>query len=206
MRIVRDETTGTYTFVAVTDEEVELLCAIRTRIEPEDKIIYCGRRRDESVEGDRFCVILLNAGGREERRTRTTESGMQVNVPVYVGGVPFTLCGTTEHDKRCVGSIRNACYFGSAGLIYLSTHDVDERPAIVVTCMRCPHCNANMVDMTSCEWRTCNACAATCDHRYERGVVHNPKTDIDIGVFCQKCGRAKRDTEEVTEPALNTGD
>lgn len=187
MHIIRDEKQATFTFIPVEAEEEQVIKSIVEKLQPEDFIFYGGKSRDKI---DKSCIIYLHAGSHEEERSRT-EGKITINHWVYVGGVKLTLIGTTKDDKHEVGCIRDTCYFSTGGLIFLKKTEVDDKIAIVVTAMRCKHCNAGMIDMGSCEWKTCDACAEKCQHTYSRGAIHGGGIDIGVGDFCDKCGRAR---------------
>lgn len=170
MRVIRDEKLATYTLVPIEQEEEQILASIAATIQTGDKLSYGGRGRDG--EDDKFCTVHL-----------------------HIGGVELVLGGSTEDDKYEVNGIRNTCYFGSGGLIFLGVVEVDGKKAIVTTAKYCKQCGGAMINCFACEWGICDACAAKCEHLYERGSIHGPKIDIGMGEFCGLCGRGKPKAE-----------
>jgi hypothetical protein len=122
-------------------------------LKPGDKISYGGRKTD--VEDDRFCDVYLHVGGHDEEKRETKGFIRTVNV----GGITLVLRGTTEEDKREVVQIRNMCFWGSGGLIFIRETRIDCKKAIVTTGKYCKHCGAGMINLTECEWNTCDACS-----------------------------------------------
>ena len=192
MRIIRDEKSATLTFVPVEMAEEQIVASIAAILKPEDRLSYGGRSQD----GDdaKFCIIHLHAGGREEWRAETC-GGMTVHHTVHIDSVELVLRGSTEEDKHEVGRIRDMCFFGSSGLIFICETEVDGKRSIVTTGLRCKHCGAGMIRYNDCEWKTCDACAAKCEHNYVRSMIHGGGLDIGIGEACNKCGRGKPKTE-----------
>lgn len=189
MKIIRDMQLATLTFVPVEATEKQIIASIAARLKPEDKLSYSGRGRD--VSDDKFCVIHLHAGGRKEERVKTDKNGT-VHRTVYVDSVELVLHGTTEEDKHEVSRIRDMCYYGSSGLIFIGEVEVDGVKAIVTTGLRCKHCDAGMIYYYNCEWKTCDACAAKCEHNYVRGMIHGGEVgDMGVGEYCDKCGQGK---------------
>ena len=193
MKIIRDKQLATLTFVPVESAEEQIVASIVAMLKPEDKLSYGGRERDG--DDDKFCIIHLHAGAREETQSKT-EGNITVTRDVHVGGVKLTLVGTTEEDKHEVGRIRDMCYFGSGGLIFIGETEVDGKKTIVTTGLRCRHCGAGMIRYSDCEWKTCDACAAKCEHNYVRGMIHGGGVgDMGVGEYCDKCGRGKPKAE-----------
>jgi hypothetical protein len=192
MKIIRDKQLATLTLVPVDADEKQVIVSIAAMLKPEDKLSYGRRGRDG--DDDKFCTVHLHAGARKERQSKT-EGNITVTRDVHIGGVELVLRGTTEEDKHEVGRIRDMCYFGSGGLIFIGETEVDGVKAIVSTGLRCKHCGAGMIRYSDCEWETCDACAARCEHNYVRGAIHGGGTDIGVGEFCDKCGRGKPKAE-----------
>jgi hypothetical protein len=188
MRIIRDQQMGTLTLVPVVPEEEQVVDAIVAKLKPNDKLSYSGR--DQDGDDGKFCVVHLHAGGHEEEKVETI-GNTTLHRRVHVGSVELVLCGSTEEDKYQVNGIRNMCFFGTGGLIFLGATEVDGKKSIVTTGKRCKHCDANMAMRHECESETCDACAAKCDHVYKRGMTHGPHDGPGIGWFCSKCGRGK---------------
>lgn len=199
MRIIRDNQKATLMFVPVEVAEEQILTHIAAILKPEDKLSYSGRERDSDDE--RFCTVRLHAGGRKEVRSENS-GNLTMCRTVHVDSVELILKGTTEEDKNEVSSIRNMCYFGSSGLIFIGEVEMDGKKAIVTTGLRCKHCGAGMIQYSDCEWKTCDACAAKCEHNYVHGAIHGGGTDIGVGEFCNKCGRCKPKLEGEQEKSV----
>ncbi|MBI3956359.1 MAG: hypothetical protein HY340_00005 [Candidatus Kerfeldbacteria bacterium] len=199
MKIIRDNPSATLTLVPVEADEEQVIASIAAILKPEDKLSYGGRGRDG--DDDRFCTVHLHAGSREEERIETGRN-VTIHRTVHVGGVELVLRGSTEEDKHEVGSIRDMCYFGSGGLIFIGMTEVDGKKAIVTIGKRCQHCGAGMTRFTECEWNTCDACAAKCEHNYVRGMIHGGGTDMGVGEYCDRCGRGKPKAEGEREKSV----
>ena len=145
--------------------------------------------------------IFMLVGVSEEERSDTS-GNVTVHRTVHVDSVKLILIGTTEEDKHEVGRIRDACYFGSGGLIFIGETEVDGKKAIITTAKRCKHCGSGMIRYFDCERSTCDACAAKCEHNYVRGAIHGGGTDIGVGEFCDKCGRGKPKAEDEREKSV----
>lgn len=187
MRIVPGREHATLLLVAVSAEEEAVIGMVSESITRGDKIDYLGREKDSD---SRFVKLRFNAGGVREQKSEvigTTTFAREVST----GGVDFMLCGTKESDKREIGNIRDACFFGSGGLIFLGRTSFEELPAMLVTLALCKSCGGPMVEMVECEWGICNSCSVKCAHDYERGAVHGGGVDVAMGEFCKTCGRAK---------------
>ncbi len=193
MRIIRDKELSTLTFVPVEANEEQIVASIATMLKTEDKLSYGGRGQDS--EDEKFCTVHLHAGGREEPRSETI-GNVTVHRTVHVGSIELVLQGTTQEDKREVGRIRDMCFFGSSGLIFIGEADVDGKRAIITTGRRCKHCGAGMICYSDCEWKTCDVCAAKCEHNYVRGMIHGGSVgDMGVGEYCDRCGRGKPKVE-----------
>ena len=199
MKIISDKQLATLTLVPVEADEEQVIASIVAMLKSEDKLSYGGRGRDG--DDDKFCTVHLHAGGREEERSETS-GNVTVNRTVHVDSVELVLRGSTEEDKHEVGRIRDMCYFGSGGLILIGETEVDGKKAIVATGKRCKHCGVGMIRYFDCEWRTCDACAAKCEHNYVRGMIHGGGTDMGVGEFCDKCGRGKPRAEGEREKSV----
>lgn len=146
----------------VSTEESYVLGTWRERLEPEAKLDYRGRGADDG----KFWTIVIE--------------GLDLRLRIV---------GESDVEKDIVQGLRNACYFGKGGgLTYLGPHDGG---GIVVTGVRCKLCRSPMIEMAACEWHTCDACAAKCDHEVTRGFTHSESKEMDVGDFCAKCGRAQ---------------
>ncbi|GEM_PF-1641736 len=188
MRIIRDKKLATLTFVPVEVGEAEVISAIAALLKPEDKLDYDGRTGGD--DGKPFAIFLQAGAVKEEKN-----DGFLTR-QVYVGGVKLTLCGSTNDDERVVRSIRDTCYFGSGGLIFLGETEVDGTKTITTTAKRCKLCGGNMIGMGECEWKTCDTCRDTCEHHYIHGMIHGGDVgDMGMGEYCGKCGRGKPKAE-----------
>jgi len=199
MKIIRDKQLATLTFVPVEADEEQVIASIAAMLKPEDKLSYGGRERDGN--DDKFCIVYLHAGGHEEEQSETNRN-VTVCRTVHVDSVKLTLVGTTEEDKHEVGHIRDTCYFGSGGLIFIGETEVDGKKSIITTAERCKHCGAGMIRYFDYKWSICDACAAKCEHNYVHGAIHGGGTDIGVGEFCDKCGRGKSKTEGEREKSV----
>ncbi len=200
MQILTNAEDAILTFVPVTDEETETIAAIAKTTEVDEKLKYGGRGKDPDDED--FCTVFLHAGGESEWVTEQKSPNFSVTQEQFTGDTKLELVGSTTDDKYAVGSIRNTCYFGSGGLIFLGETTHEGKQAINVTAARCKHCAANMIDYGRCEWKTCSKCADACDHKYERGMVHSPGLDVGMGEFCTKCGCGKPREEDEREKSV----
>lgn len=188
MKVIRDVQSGTWTLVPVESAEEQVLDSIIAAIKPGDKLGYNGRSDDGEEYGESYCKVRLHAGGHQEdvKKGNVTYRG------VWVGGIDFVLQGSGRENKLEVGSIRDTCFFGSGGLIYLGSFEVDGKRAIVITASHCKICGGTMVGMVSCEWAVCDNCAAKCTHQWIHGAVHGGGAgDIGFGEYCGLCGRGK---------------
>ena len=168
MKIVSDVKLGTYTFVPKEKGEQEILSTLVKSIKPGEKLKYEGCSQDNREKKD-FRIVHLTGPNN----------------------LKLILAGSTREDRFDVNNIRNLCFFGSGGLIFLGAMTVGDKTAIVVTGKYCKLCGAAMIDWGASEWSTCDACAAKCTHKYVRHVVHGPKVDMDVADFCTICGRTK---------------
>ena|SRR3989344_848223 len=193
MKIIRDKQLATLTLVPVEANEEQTIASIVAMLKPEDKLSYGGRGQDG--DDDKFCTVHLHVGGRKEKKSETSGNVTVISTE-HVDSVELVLRGTTEEDKHEVGRIRDMCYFGSGGLIFIGETEVDGKKAIVTTGLRCKHCGAGMIRYSDCEWKTCDACAAKCEHTYVPGMIHGGGVgDMGVGEFCDKCGRGKPKAE-----------
>lgn len=186
MKIIRDEKKATFKLVPTGPKEETTVKQIVALIKPREKLVYGGKRRDGE-----HCLIHLYAGSKVEEKTQKISANVTFTHDVHVGGVELILRGTTKADKQVVGSIRDTCFFGSGGLIFLKTVKVDGKTSLVTTAKFCQHCGRGMIEMGRCEWKTCRACAAACEHTYKTGAVHGGGLDIGLGEYCTKCGMGK---------------
>jgi hypothetical protein len=194
MQIIRNEEMAYFTFAPTDEEEVAVLQSVIALAKPKDRIKYGGRSGGD--DGVPFMIFLHVDSQTEE--VKEVEGNVTLTSYRRVGGVKLVLRGTTEADDAEVRRIRDAIYFGAGGAIFLGSCEVDGKTAIMVTLSHCKLCNAPMIDLSSCEWKTCKACAAKCGHQYERGAVHGGSAgDIGMGEFCNLCGRGKPEPESM---------
>lgn len=189
MHITRNDEAATWTLVSTSDAEKETLAAIASSLPLGGKMNYNGR--STYPDDENAVAIRFNAGGQQRRQTHTNEHGGSIIYTVYDGGVTFDLFGSTTEDKHELACVRNTCYFGSGGLIFVEQTEVDGELALVFTAKHCKHCGAPMLRMARCEGNTCDACVEKCDHEYKRGAIHGGSIDIGVGEFCVKCGAGK---------------
>lgn len=193
MQIIRNKEAATLTFVPVEQGEAEVLNSIIAIAKPEDKMSYGGRGGGKN--GEPF-VVYLHIGSRREAVVKKS-GNVTIHSHEEIGGIKLELRGSGEDNDQEVRCIRDTCFFGAGNPIFLGTAEVDGKTAIVITMKRCKLCNSPMISMVSCEWRTCDACAAKCEHEYERGVVHGGSAgNMGMGEYCGKCGRGKPEPED----------
>lgn len=168
MKVISDKKAGTWTLCPVGPDEEKAINAVIASTKKDQKLKYIGRGKDD--EEDKFCVVHFNFGGEKNEK--------------------LTVCGTTKDDKYGVNNIRNTCFFGSGGLVFIKETTVDGKPAIVVTALYCKSCGSPIIGMRA-EWKICDKCADECDHKYVEGPIHGPRMDVGTGEFCKICGRVK---------------
>lgn len=188
MKIIRDEHLATLTLVPVDLDEEEVVVSLAAMLKPEDKLVYGGRGQDS--DNNEFCVVYLHAGSQKEERTEE-KGNITMHEFVHVGGIKLILQGSAEEDKREVGRIRDICYYGSSGLIFLGETVIEGKQALTITAKRCKVCNKNMIRRVECEWSICDECAAKCEHKYVLGAIHGGGVNLGVGEYCDICGRGK---------------
>lgn len=170
MKVLIDRQAGLVRFVPVEQEEEQEVAAILEKIVPGGFIKYGGRST-----GDDGSIVLFFRIEREK---------------------VLTLRGSTKEDKKAVGSIRDTCYFSSSKLTLVCKEEIDGKSSLVLTAQHCKQCQSPMIDMPSCEWGICAACAEKCEHKFVPGPVHGGKVgSLGLGEFCDRCGRGKPDGE-----------
>ncbi len=186
MKVILNHELATITLLPVETKEFVTLINLLGALKPGDKLCYGGRKD----EGE-FCAIILRAGGHDEPKIEKHGS-ITHHFRKCVGGIEFVLRGSTEDDKHAVGYLRDVCYYGSNGFIFLTDRTAEGERALVMTATHCQHCGAQMIDRGRCEWKTCAACADKCDHTYKRGLCHGGSAEMaGMGEFCTKCGCGK---------------
>ncbi|OHA66245.1 MAG: hypothetical protein A3D63_01230 [Candidatus Wildermuthbacteria bacterium RIFCSPHIGHO2_02_FULL_49_17] len=120
----------------------------------------------------------------------------------YGFGKKLTLLATTEEDEKAVRQIRDAIYFGGGGLIFTIYSVRDGKSSVDFAIAQCKVCDKPVISLVECEWLYCDACAAKCEHRYERGPIHGGGVDLGMGEFCGICGRGKPKPEGEPERPL----
>lgn len=197
MRVIRDEAAATIKLVPIEEGEGKLLALIAETLQPGSKIHYRGRKTEAD---EKYCSVLLNAGGIGERQVRKHGNGTLTEL-VLVGGVDLELKGSTEDDKREISRIRDMCFFGTSGMFFLGEVDYEGTKALLFTGSLCQLCGAQMIKRSACEWRTCDACAAKCEHNHVKGAIHGG-VDIGVGEYCSLCGRGKPKHENEREKSV----
>jgi hypothetical protein len=188
VKINRNEEDATLAFVPTGTSEVEVVTAILAIVTPGEKLSYAGR--NDATETEKFSIELY-AGATKEPSSETSGNVTVVGI-AHVGGVRLDLRGDTDDDDLEVRRLRDTCYFGSGGLIFLGETEVDGRKALLITAAKCKLCEGNMLGLGECEWKTCNACKDKCEHVYIRGLVHGGGAGgVGMGEYCEKCGRCK---------------
>jgi len=192
MRIIRDNKAGTFTFVPTEPIEISAFDQLVNAVKKGDEFAYGGRENDGN--SNEYLKIHLHFGSVEVDDEKV-DGNITIRKKVHKGGTHLLLQGSSAEDKKIVNRIRDICYFGSGGLIFLETALLDNATAFVFTAKFCKHCQAPMIDRCSCEWSTCGVCAAKCEHVYVRGLVHGGSAgDGGVGEFCGNCGRCKPST------------
>lgn len=125
-------------------------------------------------------------------RGRGPNDGEFWTVKLEAANVGITLVGETEKDKFGIQDLRNA-FFNSGGPHFMEAAGDGVR----IYGRRCKVCGATVIEMHSCEWQTCDACAAKCKHEVEKGFTHSNVKELDVGHYCVKCGRGQPSPESV---------
>ena len=107
------------------------------------------------------------------------------------------LAAANDESEEIVRDMRDALFFsGGSGLFFLESREKGGTFFVDVCLSFCKHCKMPLIDMGRCEWRTCEACVAKCEHDYDRGSVHGGSAQVlSVGEFCNKCGRGKPNDE-----------
>ncbi len=202
MHIVRNDDEATYTLYPATAYEKRVLRKALQFLSPGDRINYEGRRRDKS--NDDYCITVFHAGGTREWRVKAYGNTTH-KYQVFVGGQRVIIRGTDEADKQQVGSIRDMCFMGTSGLLFLRETKLNGQWGIVCTGKLCSKCNAQMIKVGRTEWGICDACAAICQHNWVKGAIYGGDLDIGVGEFCNICGVAKpHEKKSLLEHHLDT--
>ena len=190
VKIIRDETLATLTFVPVERNEKRWVSLLLKTLKVGDLIKYDGREDDE--HDHRFCDIHLRFGRWSKKKT----AERLVNAAGYpwskvTGGYKLRVRGSTEEDRREVNSIRdNVCALGR--LFFLGKTMVDGQQSIIITIQLCKHCGGQMIEHCSPFYATCDACSAKCEHQWKDGLVTGGGLPgATAGKVCEKCGRVK---------------
>lgn len=186
MKIISNTELGTLTLIPVETGEESVISSICDVLKPEDEMQYDGR---EDNDDGKVCAVTFRIKS-EKKEEVGTRGNVTFRRNVFVGGITLILRGSTDEDKCEVPRIRDACFFSSCGFIFIGETNIDGKRAIITTVSRCKHCGANMIRRRECEHKTCDACAAKCEHHYIRGLVHG-NVDVGVGEYCSKCGRGK---------------
>ncbi len=185
MKIIRNEELATWTLVPVEEGEAETLASVVAMLKPEDRFGYGGMRH--GGEDGKSCLVYLHVGAERREKKEIVSEHLTFITHPYEGGIELVLGGSTEEDKKEMWGIRYGCCYGG-GLIFLGETEIDGKKAIITTAGCCKHCGAALLEP---EWKTCDTCAAKCEHDYVKGAVHGGGMDIGVGEFCDKCGRSK---------------
>lgn len=168
MKVIRDIAAGTVTFLPSTNIERGALEWIASTTPISARFKYLGY--DEPVHND--LELRFRFGDR-------------------TGSFHLDVRGDAEDDRKTVGALRDVLFYGSGELIFLGAPSYDGIRGALLTAGYCKHCSATMIDRVSCEWDTCDACAARCAHEYERGAVHGGHALVEINEYCVRCGRVQ---------------
>lgn len=196
VHITRNDEKGIWSLVPATSNEAETLSSVANFLPVGTKMSYMGRETDPD-DGNAL-ALSFNAGGKGSRVTKGSATSID-----YVGGVSFTLVGTTPEDKEELKGMRDTCYMASSGLILIEILRASRaQPGLLFTAEFCKHCNAPMIKMGRCEWKTCDACVDKCDHDWKTGAIHGGGIDIGVGEACRYCGirKPKSDNEPEKSP------
>lgn len=131
----------------------------------------------------------LKYAGYDEPAPNNLELSFRVDDPT--SGFELVVRGSAEDDRKAIGALRDALFYGSGELIFLGATSGNGAPTAVLTAAYCKLCGMTMIDRISCEWSTCNGCAARCAHEYERGAVHGGEALLEVDEYCGHCGRMK---------------
>ncbi len=113
-------------------------------------------------------------------------------VKLEAANIGITLIGEVDADKYGIQDLRNA-FFNSGSPHFMEAVGDSVR----IYGRRCKVCGATMIDMASCEWKTCDACSTKCEHEVEKGFTHSNVKELDVGYYCVKCGRGQPSPELV---------
>lgn len=197
MKVIRNSKAGTLTFVPVDRAERGILNQIIKVSKPGDVFGYDGRKSDP--ETGYTVALTFYANAKRKKVTKTTGNFTSISYK-YVGGVKLELTASDEDSLKAIRSLRDAVYFSSGEITFIGSEPIEGKQSIIITVNRCQHCSANLVSRHTCEWKTCDACAAKCKHNYIHGVVHGGSAgNMAMGEFCDKCGRGKPEPEGARE-------
>lgn len=192
MYILRNDEAQTWELQPTTSCEVEVLTSILCVLKHGQKMKYCGVRSDDQSDP---LSLHFNAGGKPVKITKLNEHGGGIIYTKWTGGVTWWLTATDD-DRDELWAMRDTCYVGSGGLIFLETHKHELGYSLIFTAKYCKICGAPMIRMSRCEWSTCTTCTEKCEHEWERGHMHGAGIDIGVGSFCGKCGIANPGDDE----------
>ncbi len=184
MRIVADEEKGTWTFIPVTNKEFSMLAKVAGKLDLCQKLKYRNMvsRKDGSIAHLEFEI-----GPADDEKSKPDA---------------LILRGIGTEDKNQLASIRNTCFFGPGGLIYLGVASIEGVEGVVFTGEFCKVCGRDMIGLAQCETLTCHDCASKCEHQYKRGAFHGGEVDIGVADVCTKCGRVRPRAEGESELTL----
>lgn len=197
MKVIRNNQAGTLTFVPVVKAEQRVVNRIIKVSKSGDLLKYGGRRSDPKTG---YTVMLTFYAKAKQKKVTKQTGNITTITNEYVGGVKLELVASDKDSLKAIGSLRDAVYFSSGGITFLDSEVVEGKKAITITVKRCQHCRANLISRHTCEWKTCDACAAKCNHNYVYGMVHGGSAgNMAMGEYCDMCGRGKPEPEGARE-------
>lgn len=169
MNIERNAEAGTMLFLASRDSEDDMLAKVGFYCMPGCYLRYDGCQRGDDAS---ISALSLYACGLLRRCA-----------------VQVTVRGDTARDCEELVHIRDICYWGTGGVIFLRSAVINGRAGIVITGGHCRVCHAEVIGHKESVWSVCASCAAKCSHHYDRGVVYSSRRRVEMRRLCLKCGR-----------------
>lgn len=195
MHIIRDETKQTWAITPVGIQENLLLRLASSRLHQGEKIKYGGMKTNPRKTNEPITALFFHIGGKLARKTARSRTGKStITESTHPGSFKLTIKPTNPVDLEELGAMRDVCFFGSGGLIFLEAKKSVWKTSLVTTGRLCKICRKPMISMRACEWGICDEDAQICNHQYERGAIHGGGLDIGIGEFCTVCGKTKPKT------------
>jgi hypothetical protein len=114
----------------------------------------------------------------------------------------IAIVGTSEEDARAAFFIRDLCFYGSEPVTFVCIQsDENGQMVILHISQPCRLCGAPCIQSARVEWAICAECAAKCEHRHVRGLIHGGQlSGLRVGYYCKKCGTGK--PQEPDAPVL----